>query len=50
MQIQSCAVTTRLVTPRENRVIKNKLTTLSVPDPPVCTGDERHASSAARWV
>ena len=34
----------------ENRTIQNKLTTRSVPDPPVRAGDEKHTSSAARWV
>ena len=31
----------------ENRTIQNKLTTRSVPDPPVRAGDEKHTSSAA---
>ena len=37
-------------TPHENHGIQNKLTMSSVPDPPVRTGDEKHTSSAARWV
>ena len=43
------AVTTILLTLHENRI---KLTTRSVPDPPVRAGDEKYTSSAARrvWV
>ena len=43
-------VTTILLTLHENRTIQNKLTMRSVPDPPVHAGDEKHTSSAARWV
>ena len=42
--------TTILLTLYENRTIQNKLTTTSLPDPPVRAGDEKHTSSAARWV
>ena len=47
---EGCVVTTILLTLHENRTIQNKLTTRSVPDPPVRAGDEKHTSSAARWV
>ena len=48
--VNSIVVTTILLTLHENRTIQNKLTTRSVPDPPVRAGDEKHTSSAARWV
>ena len=34
----------------ENCVFQNKLTMWSVPDSPVRASDERHTSSATRWV
>ena len=43
-------VTTILLTLHENHTIQNKLTMRSVPDPPLRVGDEKHTSSAARWV
>ena len=42
------AVWLPLLTLHEN--LQNKLTMRSVPDPPVHAGDEKHTSSAARWV
>ena len=49
-QLQSYEVTTIQLTLHENPTIQNKHTTRSVQDPPVRAGDEKHTSSAARWV